>query len=111
MVGRFGGPLAATIVLKGLIALGVRRFISIGDAGYLQPACRFGEVVVFTGAIRGEGVSHHCVATDKFSYPSPALTGGVVVAVAAMNTDGWANAHQGADAVPLDLECPLLTRG
>jgi uridine phosphorylase len=34
----------------------------------------FGEIVVCTGAVRDEGLSHHYLASEKFSYPSVALT-------------------------------------
>jgi uridine phosphorylase len=70
VVGGFGiGASAATTVLEELIALGAREFISIGAAGCLQPRCGFGELVVRTGAIRDEGVSHHYAPTEKFAWP------------------------------------------
>jgi uridine phosphorylase len=68
-----GAPAAST-VLEDLIALGVRRFISIGAAGCLDPEIEFGEIVVCTSAIRDEGLSHHYLPSEKFSYPSPGLT-------------------------------------
>jgi uridine phosphorylase len=68
-----GAPAAAT-VLEELIALGVGRFISIGAAGCLQPEIGFGDIVVCTGAVRDEGLSHHYLPTEKFSYPSQRLT-------------------------------------
>ncbi|HYA45476.1 MAG TPA: nucleoside phosphorylase, partial [Acidimicrobiales bacterium] len=75
VVGGCGlGAPAAAIVLEELAALGVRQFISIGAAGCLQPDCHFGETVVCTSAIRDEGVSHHCAASEKFSCPSQTLT-------------------------------------
>jgi nucleoside phosphorylase len=68
-----GAPAAAAI-LEELIALGVKRFLNIGAAGCLQPELDFGEIVVCTGAIRDEGLSHHYLTSEKFSYPSVALT-------------------------------------
>ena len=73
MASASGAP-AATTVLKELIALGAREFISIGAAGCLQPRCGFGDTVVCTGAIRDEGVSHHYASAQKFAWPSEALT-------------------------------------
>jgi uridine phosphorylase len=84
VAGGFGwGAPAAAIVLEELIALGAREFISIGTAGCLQPRCEFGQVVVCSGAIRDEGVSHHYLATDKFAWPSKDLTARLSDALAA----------------------------
>jgi uridine phosphorylase len=69
----FGAPAAAK-VLEDLIALGVQRFISIGAAGCLDPDIGFGDIVVCSSAIRDEGLSHHYLPSEKFSYPSPELT-------------------------------------
>jgi uridine phosphorylase len=69
----FGAPVA-TMVLEELIALGAREFISIGTAGCLRPEYDFGRIVVCSGAIRDEGVSHHYAATEKFAWPSNDLT-------------------------------------
>lgn len=68
-----GAP-AAAMVMEELIALGARRFISMGTAGCLQPGFEFGQAVLCTGAVRDEGVSHHYLASEKFSYPAPGLT-------------------------------------
>jgi uridine phosphorylase len=78
LAGGFGiGAPAAATVLEELIALGAREFISIGEAGCLQPRCAFGEAVVCTGAIRDEGVSHHYAPAEKFRPgPSEGLTTG-----------------------------------
>lgn len=80
-----GAPVAVT-VLEELIALGAREFISIGTAGCLQPRCAFGEVVVCTGAIRDEGVSHHYAPTAKFAWPSKTLTSRLTDALNAAGT-------------------------
>lgn len=73
--GRFGiGAPAVTTVLEGMIALGVRRFASIGTAGALSKALRIGDVVVCERAIRDEGVSHHYLEPAKYAHASPALT-------------------------------------
>jgi uridine phosphorylase len=69
----FGAP-GAAIVIEELVALGVRRFISLGYAGGLPDTVDFGDVVLCTGAIRDEGVSHHYVAAARYAYPTPALT-------------------------------------
>lgn len=83
VAGGFGiGAPAATTVLEELIALGAREFISIGEAGCLQPRCGFGEAVVCTGAIRDEGVSHHYAPAGKFAWPSGPLTRRLTAALA-----------------------------
>jgi uridine phosphorylase len=82
----FGAPVTVT-VLEELIALGAREFISIGTAGCLQPQCAFGQAIVCTGAIRDEGVSHHYTPTEKFAWPSEALTARLSNALAAGGAD------------------------
>lgn len=75
VVGGFGfGAPAAAVVLEGLIALGVDRFISVGTAGALQPGTRPGDLAVCTGAVRDEGVSHHYLPSSAEVAPSPNLT-------------------------------------
>jgi uridine phosphorylase len=69
----FGAPNAA-IVIEELTALGVRRFINVGLAGALPTEVDFGDVVLCTGAIRDEGVSHHYVPAARYAYPSTGLT-------------------------------------
>lgn len=68
------GSVMATMLMEGLIAAGVSRFLSIGAAGGLQKDLAIGELVVCDRAIRDEGVSHHYVAPGKYAYPSAGLT-------------------------------------
>jgi len=68
-----GAP-AVTGLVELLIALGVGAFVNIGTAGALAPAARIGDLVVCDRAIRDEGVSHHYLASEKYAYPSSALT-------------------------------------
>ncbi len=77
----FGAP-GAAIVIEELAALGVQRFITLGFAGALPNDVGFGDVVLCTGAIRDEGVSHHYVTPARFAYPSESLTGHVRAALA-----------------------------
>jgi len=69
----FGAP-GAAIVLEELATLGVRRFISLGLAGALPSEVNFGDVVLCTGAIRDEGVSHHYVPAARYAHPTLGLT-------------------------------------
>ncbi|HEV3188304.1 MAG TPA: nucleoside phosphorylase [Acidimicrobiales bacterium] len=69
----FGAP-GAAIVIEELATLGVRRFISLGLAGALPSDVGFGDVVLCTGAIRDEGVSHHYLPAARYAYPTPRLT-------------------------------------
>ena len=75
VVGKFGiGAPAVTTILEELIALGVRRFVSIGTAGALAKGLRIGDTVLCERSIRDEGVSHHYLAPAKYAEASPALT-------------------------------------
>ncbi len=53
-----GAP-AAGMMIELLIAMGVRRFVSIGTAGGIHPALGIGDLTVCRAAYRDEGVSHH----------------------------------------------------
>lgn len=68
------GASHAAMVMEKLIAHGSKRFINIGIAGSLQKDIGIGDVVICTGAIRDEGVSHHYLESDKYVYPSDRLT-------------------------------------
>ena len=73
--GRFGiGAPAAASLLEQFVALGTRRFVSIGTAGGLRPGARAGDLIVCDGAVRDEGVSHHYLPPAERAHPSPALT-------------------------------------
>ncbi len=75
LIGGFGiGAPVAAVILEDLIALGVRQFLSIGTAGGLQPDLAPGAVVVCTGAVRDEGVSHHYAPSDRPAEPDEELT-------------------------------------
>ena len=84
VVGGFGiGAPVAAAILEDMIALGVRRFISIGTAGGMQPNLDPGEIVVCEGAVRDEGVSHHYLPHSVPALPDPALTAALARRVAA----------------------------
>src|SRR3984893_16478164 len=68
-----GAPVAA-LVMEHLIAWGVRRFFSIGFAGALQPDATVGDIVVCSGAVRDEGVSHHYSPAERYARPSEGLS-------------------------------------
>jgi uridine phosphorylase len=75
VVGRFGiGAPVATVVVEELIALGARRFVSVGVAGGLADDLVAGETIVCTSAVRDEGVSHHYAPPDHPARPDAALT-------------------------------------
>ncbi len=75
VVGGFGiGAPAASTIAEELIAIGVRRFMSLGTAGSLQKNLAIGDLTVCDRAIRDEGVSHHYLAGEMFSHPTPELT-------------------------------------
>ncbi|MCC7356581.1 MAG: nucleoside phosphorylase [Candidatus Doudnabacteria bacterium] len=73
--GNFGaGAPVVTSVLEELAELGVKNFVSIGQAGALQPNLEIGSYVVCEKAIRDEGVSHHYVKSEKYASADPDLT-------------------------------------
>ncbi len=72
----FGAPIVVTI-LEEFIALGVKRFISIGIAGTLQKNLRVGDLIVCEKAIRDEGTSYHYLKPSKYAYASKELTSSI----------------------------------
>ncbi|MFV9507276.1 MAG: nucleoside phosphorylase [Oscillochloridaceae bacterium umkhey_bin13] len=76
LAAEFGiGAPAAAMLMELLIALGVRRFVTIGTAGALAPNLAVGDLTVCSEAVRDEGVSHHYLATaDTPARPDPLLT-------------------------------------
>lgn len=75
IIGRFGiGAPAAAIVMEELIALGTKRFITMGTSGALQKHLDLGSVIVCDKAIRDEGTSHHYIKRAKYAYGDAQLT-------------------------------------
>ena len=75
LLGGFGiGAPAVVNMMEELVALGAKKFISIGEAGNLQKHIKIGDIVVCNRAIRDEGTSHHYLKYSKYSYPSKDLT-------------------------------------
>lgn len=60
-----GAP-AITVVMKELVALGTKKFISIGTTGGIQKNLKLANIVVCDKAVRDEGVSHHYLEPSKF---------------------------------------------
>jgi uridine phosphorylase len=76
-----GAP-AVVAQMEVLGSLGVRRFLSIGTAGGLDPDHAPGDVVVLTGAVRDEGTSYHYVAPEIEVSPDATLTEDLATALA-----------------------------
>lgn len=68
-----GAP-AAALVIEQLVALGIRRIITVGTAASLQHGLRPGALILCTSALRDEGLSHHYLPPGHTAAPSPALT-------------------------------------
>jgi uridine phosphorylase len=76
VIGGFGiGAPAATSIVESLRAIGVEQFVSMGEAGGLQPGLEPGDVIVCDRAVRDEGVSHHYLPSALWAEPSRDLTG------------------------------------
>lgn len=60
-----GSPMIATRV-EELIQFGIKKFISIGEAGTLQKDIKIGEIIVCDKAIRDEGISYHYLKSSKY---------------------------------------------
>ena len=60
LVGNFGvGAPALAVLLEEWAAFGVKRFVSVGMAGAIQPHLQAGDVMFCQRALRDEGTSHH----------------------------------------------------
>jgi uridine phosphorylase len=68
-----GAP-AAVGTMEELIAIGCRRFVSIGIAGCLQPGMVVGDLVICTASVCDEGTSLRYGDLGRYAYPSPDLT-------------------------------------
>ncbi len=71
VLAKFGIGAPITVVhLEELIAFGVEKFVSIGEAGALQKDLKIGDIVVCNRAIRDEGTSQHYLRHTKYAYAS-----------------------------------------
>lgn len=74
-IGHFGiGAPHVGAKMDMMIAWGVKRFISFGTAGALQPDLQVGDIVLCDRAIRDEGLSHHYLPRGKDVTPCTNLT-------------------------------------
>lgn len=75
IAGEFGiGAPAAVSFVENMIASGVKKFVSVGTAGALQPDLKVGHMLVCNRAIRDEGTSFHYLPGEKYSTADPELT-------------------------------------
>ena len=79
-----GAPVIAGLADE-FAALGVKQFALIGMAGALQPDLKTGNLVISTGAIRGEGVSRHYLPPTETIESSEEMAQGVSVILAKQN--------------------------
>jgi uridine phosphorylase len=85
VAAEFGiGAPAAAMLMELLVAMGVRRFVTIGTAGGIAPGLAVGDLTVCTGAVRDEGVSHHYLPSpEDAALPDPVLSKDFAAALAA----------------------------
>ncbi|HVN53807.1 MAG TPA: nucleoside phosphorylase [Anaerolineaceae bacterium] len=75
VAGNFGlGSPAAVIMVEELVAFGVKRFISLGLAGSIQPQAQAGEWLVVNRAARDEGVSRHYLPEGRWAEADGEIT-------------------------------------
>jgi uridine phosphorylase len=75
LLGQFGiGAPAAAAAVEELAALGTSAVVSVGTAGSLQRDLQPGELVLCTGAIRDEGVSHHYLPPGRLATAPAGMT-------------------------------------
>jgi uridine phosphorylase len=100
VAGGFGiGAPVAVAIMEELVAMGCRRFVSIGTAGALQSAVAVGDLVVCDRAVRDEGTSHHYVRAAEYAYASSGLTERVKQALAELGRPFVTGAAWTTDAV------------
>jgi uridine phosphorylase len=80
-----GAP-AAVATMEELIALGCRRFVSIGIAGALQAHMGVGDLVLCTAAFCDEGTSLRYGDVDSYVRPSAELSGRLISALREVTT-------------------------
>ncbi|SDZ77711.1 uridine phosphorylase [Haloplanus vescus] len=80
-----GSPSAA-IAVEELARVGTETFIRVGSCGAIQPDIDVGDLVITTGAVRGEGTSEEYVRSD---YPAVADHAVVSALVAAAERLGY----------------------
>ena len=85
------GAAGAAVCFEELARGGVTRIIRSGTAGGIQPAVVDGAIVVATGAVRAEGVSHQLVPTEFPAIATPELT----VALSAAAAETGLRVHRG----------------
>lgn len=68
-----GAPVVCTL-LEELIAFGVKKFISVGEAGTLQKNIKIRDIVICEKAIRDEGTPYHYLKPSKYAYASKEIT-------------------------------------
>ncbi|TDP89829.1 uridine phosphorylase [Leucobacter luti] len=68
------GAAGAAVCFEELARGGVSRIIRSGTAGGIQPEVVDGAIVVATGAVRADGISHQLVPTEFPAIATPELT-------------------------------------
>lgn len=63
------GCMSAAVAIEELINIGCKYFIRVGTAGSLSPKLDAGDIVIVTGAVRGDGASKEYVSLE---YPGVA---------------------------------------
>ncbi len=67
-----GGPIAAGL-LEESIALGCRKFITVGGCGVLEQELEVGKLIAVSAAVRDEGVSYHYLPPGREIPAQPAV--------------------------------------
>ncbi|WP_082309493.1 nucleoside phosphorylase [Leucobacter musarum] len=81
------GAAGAAVCFEELARGGVTRIVRSGTAGGIQPEVVDGAIVVATGAVRADGVSHQLVPTEFPAIATPELTIALKAAAAQTGLD------------------------
>ena len=88
--GRYSADTAITTEL--LCAAGVGSLVRVGTCGSLQKAVKLGDIVIATGALRGDGASPYYVARDFSTLADPQVIEALSKAAESLNV----TVHTGA---------------
>ena len=102
-----GSP-GATMVVQDLPKLGVKAAIRVGTAGSAVEHVRPGDLIIASGAVRDEGVSHKFVPAQFPAVPDTELNGILIEQAAQVSQNSVLSSHTGIVHTSDAFSCPDL---